>query len=125
MKNSDSIRERLLARLPDPTNPEAYRNSVADTLERGQKRIRRESILVKLFWIFCVVTTATYLWFTAESSQLPRAPFLACIFFLWGVMEIIKHYINSCRTDLLTEIKQLQLQILELQARSGHDPAAF
>lgn len=117
MKESDSLRDRMLSRLPDPENPAAYQTSVADALERGRKRIRRESILVKLFWIFCVVTTIAYLWFTTESSQLPRAPFLACIFFLWGVMEIIKHYINSCRTDLLTEIKQLQLQILELQAR--------
>ena len=50
----------------------------------SKRTVRRESILAKLFWIFCVVTAVAYLWFTAESSQLPRAPFIACIFFSLG-----------------------------------------
>ena len=53
--------------------------------------------------------------FTTESAHLPRAPFLACIFFIWGGVEILKHYINSSRIDLLKEIKQLQLQVFDLE----------
>ena len=116
MKNSDSIRDQLLSRLPDPLNPGAYREAVAETIERNQKRIRRERLLVTLFWIFCVATAVAYIWFGASSAQIPRGPFLACIFFIWGALEMTKHYINSCRVDLLREMKQIQLQFLELQA---------
>ena len=49
------------------------------------------------------------------TAQLPRGPFLACIFFTWGGVEVLKHHINSSRVDLLKEVKELQLQVFELQ----------
>ena len=36
------------------------------------------------------------------------------IFFTWGDVELVKHYIDACRIDRLKEIKQIQLQLFEL-----------
>ena len=111
----DSLREGLLAHLPQPADLAAYRSEVSLLIEQNEKRIRRERRWVTLFWIFCAVSATIYLWFGTDGSNFPRAPFLACIFFLWGVLEMLKHHINACRIDLLKEIKQLQVQVLELQ----------
>ncbi len=113
--DSDSIRERLLLQLPQLANAAAYKAAVAETLQKNQTRIRRERLWVTLFWVFCVVTTVIYLWFGPGAAQSPRGPFLACIFFIWGSSELVKHHINSSRIDVLKEIKQVQVQILELQ----------
>jgi hypothetical protein len=119
-KDPDSLRERLLTQLPTLQNMAAYKAAVVETLERNQKRIRRERMFVTLFWIFCVASAVSYIWFGRGSAQvLPRGPFLACIFFTWGAFEMLKHWINSARIDLLKEIKQVQVQILELQVSRG------
>jgi hypothetical protein len=113
----DSLRDRLLGRAPRPTDLDDYRQLVLSTLANNRKRIRRERIAASAFWIFCAASATAWLWFSADSARLPRGPFLACIFFLWGGVEMLKHYINSCRVDLLKEIKELQLQVFELQER--------
>ena len=38
----------------------------------------------------------------------------ACFFLIWGAVEMLKHFINRSRVELLKEIKQVQLQVLEL-----------
>jgi hypothetical protein len=40
--NSESIREGLLSRLPQPANLESYRREVAALIERNEKGLRRE-----------------------------------------------------------------------------------
>ena len=117
-ESSDSLRDRLLTQLPTLKDVAAYKTAVAQTLERNQRRIRRERLLVTLFWIFCVVSGVAYIWFGPETAQAPKGPFLACIFFIWGALELLKHHINSAKIDLLKEIKQVQVQIFEAQASS-------
>ena len=111
----DNLPDNLFAQLPQPGDLAAYRNQVSSLIAENQKRIRREHRLATAFWIFCAASATAYLWFGTDASSFPRAPFLACIFFLWGAFELLKHYINSARVDLLKEIKQLQVQVLELQ----------
>jgi hypothetical protein len=110
----DSFRDRLLAHLPQPANLADYRQEVASMLEKNQKRIRRERLAVTAFWVFCAVSATIYLWFDPKSATTPKGPFLACFMFLWGMAELLKHYVNTCRIDLLKEIKQVQIQVLEL-----------
>src|SRR4051794_11245861 len=112
--NQDPLRDSLLGQVPKPGEIARYREHVTSMLEQDQKRIRRERAAVVAFWVFCAVSATAWLWFSAESAHLPKGPFLACIFFTWGGVEIVKHYINSSRIDLLKEIKQLQLQVFEL-----------
>jgi len=59
-------------------------------------------------------------------SHMPRAPFLACIFFLWGGVELLKHRIHAAQIEIQKDLKQLHLQVLELKATSltqGSPPA--
>jgi hypothetical protein len=116
MSPNDDIRDRLLLHLPQPRDLTAYRKQVASTLERNQKRIRLERLLATPFWIFCAVTASVYIWFGNEGSSLPRAPFLACIFLLLGALELLKYHIHSAQVELQKEVKQLQIQVLELQS---------
>jgi hypothetical protein len=40
---------------------------------------------------------------------------LACFWLLVGAVELLKHFINRARVDVLREVKGLELRILELQ----------
>ena len=117
--NNNSLRDRLLSESPRLDDLANYRQQVSLLIETNGKRIRRERLWTTAFWIFCAVSAVAWLWFSADSARLPRGPFLACIFFIWGGVEIVKHYINSARVDILKEIKQIQVQVFELQAASG------
>src|SRR3954468_19204274 len=106
-KPNDPLREQLLGRIPSPADIGAYREIVTRQIERDQNSIKRKAIAAKIFWVFCAVSATAWLWFSAETAHLPRAPFLACIFFTWGGVEVVKHHIDRCRIDMLKEIKQL------------------
>jgi hypothetical protein len=123
---NNPVSDRLLGRVPKPADIPAYRETTARLLEQNQKSIRRERIAINAFWIFCVASATAWLWFSAESANLPRAPFLACIFFAWGGVEMIKHRIQASHIGLLKEIKQLQLQVFELEhVIARKDPASL
>lgn len=112
------LRDRLLSGLPKPDDVAHYRRSVALLIGSNEKRLRREKILTSAFWILCAISGTAWLWFSAESAGLPRGPFLACIFFTWGGVELVKHHVNAARVDILKEIKQMQVQIFALQAEA-------
>ena len=116
MKPSNDIRDRLLLHLPDPRDLNQYRSDVAATIAKNQKKMRLEKVLANSFWIFCAALATSYIWFRNDGSQFPRAPFLACIWLLVGGVELLKHHIRSARVELQKGIKQLQVQVLELQA---------
>jgi hypothetical protein len=113
---SSSLNHQLLGQLPHPASLERYREGVQRALEGNAKRIARERLWTTLFWVFCVASAVAWLWFSPAMTNLPRAPFLACLFFFWGGVEVVKHYINACRVDLMKELKQLQLQVFDLEA---------
>jgi len=119
MENKDSIRDRILSRLPQPANAAAYRYEMASTLERNEKRLRREQFWTFFEWGFAVGFFVTCLMHGPKWLASPAGHFLEAITFLFlivGAMEIMKHFVNRSRVDILKELKQLQLQVLELRA---------
>lgn len=121
--NGNSFRDRLLSESPKLDDLANYRQQVSSLIDSNQKRLRRERILTTAFWIFCAFSAIAWLWFSADSAHLPRGPFLACIFFIWGGVEIVKHHINAARVDILKEIKQIQVQVFALQEDiTGEEP---
>jgi hypothetical protein len=114
-ENYDPLRDRLLGQVPVPDDVKTYRDAVTRMVQQNDKRIQRERVFITAFWIFCVASSIAWLWFSPQSAGLPRAPFQACIILIWGGVEVVKHYINACRVDLMKEIKQLQVQVFELQ----------
>jgi hypothetical protein len=119
MENKDDkMQDRLLSRLPNPSNAADYRREVAQLLEKNDKAFLREKWGARALWIFCVCLGTTYLWFGGAKLDTPKAAWfgcLACFWLLIGAVELLKHFINRTRVELMKEVKQVQLQILELQ----------
>ncbi len=113
---NDSVRERLLSQLPQPAGLASYQRDVAAMVEKNERAFRREKVVVRIVWGFCVLSSIAFLWFDGSSAGVPKGPWLACFMFLIGAIEVLKHAINRSRVELLKEIKQVQVQILEVRA---------
>lgn len=115
----EKMHDRLLSRLPDPANVSGYRQEVSRMLEKNDRAFLREKWGARALWVFCVFLGTAYLWFGGAKLDTPKAAWfgcLACFWLLIGAVELLKHFINRSRLELLKELKQVQLQVLELQA---------
>jgi hypothetical protein len=118
-KGSSSVRDRLLASLPQPEDIAAYREKVASLLAKHEKAIFWENWSFQTL-LFCAFVLA----FTCISDWGQRLDHRASVGFytLTGLMFFgsmttgLRYYINRSKVDILKEVKQLQLQVLELQA---------
>jgi hypothetical protein len=129
MDNKDSIRDRILSRLPEPANAAAYRDEMASTLAKNEQRLRLEGgYSAAIMWVLavgfitaCVMKGARWL----DTARGHFMEFLVVLLLIGGAVEILKHAANRSRVELLKEVKQLQLQVLELRAameKSGNPP---
>jgi hypothetical protein len=118
--NNEGLRDRLLSRLPQPENLADYRREVGALLEKNQKGLRREKWGVGVIWFFVVglgtvlLTGAGMKLGTTKAALAAYIGTFACFFLIYGAVELLKHFINRSRVELLKEIKQVQLQVLEL-----------
>jgi hypothetical protein len=119
-KQSESVRDRLLARLPQPENLAAYREEVVARLEKNEKAFRREKWGVGALWIFVIglflfgACVRGEQWLDTTHGH--AYEFMMALLMIWGGAELLRHFINRSRVELLKEVKQVQLQVLELQA---------
>lgn len=118
-KDSGNIRDRLLSRLPQPANSAAYREEVASTLAKNEKRLRLEGGYTAAMWLLavgfftaCVLKGAKWL----DTTHGHFMEFVVLLLLITGAVEILKHAVNRSRVEMLKEIKQVQLQVLELRA---------
>jgi hypothetical protein len=119
-QKNDSLHDRLLGHLPQPENLAAYREEVAAGLAKNAKALRQEKWIVSLLW-FTVVGISITFFVSVGVGRLDTAKATlfgvqACWWMLFGAAELLKHFINRSRVEVLKEVKQLQLQVLELQA---------
>jgi len=114
---SESIGEQLMSRLPRPTNLAAYQKEVASLLTKNEKMLRRNKWTVVRVWMFVTAVSAPFLWMAGRHFDSPQGNWflgLACFWVLFGAVEILKYVVQQGRVELLKEIKQTQLQVLEL-----------
>lgn len=114
----ERLQDRLLSRLPKPTNLADYRREVAQLLEKNDKAFLREKWGARALWMFCVCLGVGYIWFGGAKLDTPKAAWfgtLACFWLIVGAVELLKNFINRTRVELMREVKQVQLQLLELQ----------
>ena len=119
MEGNESISELLLSRLPQSEGLAAYQKEVTLLLAENEKKLRRNKWTVVRVWIFVVVVSAPFLWMAGTHFNTPEGNwFLGLVGFwvLFGAMEIAKYEHNQGRVELLKELKQVQLQILQLHA---------
>jgi len=115
----DRIGERLLSHLPQPENLAAYREEVASMLEKKEKAIRREKRVLIELWVFVTALSVIFLWLGGRQMDTVKGPYfvsLACFWFLFGMVYFVAHSINRSKVDILKEVKQVQVQVLELHA---------
>lgn len=119
MERNESISARLLSRLPQPANMAAYQDEVTSQLAENERRLRRNKWTVARVWIFVVLVSVPFLWMAGTHFNTAQGNwFLGLVVFwvLFGAIEIAKYEHNQGRVQLLKEVKQVQLQILELRA---------
>lgn len=123
-KGSDGLRERLLARLPQPENVAAYREEVALQLAKHERMLTTERWTTYALWL-CVVgvlVVSNSVWSPKHDAMATDAlHFLAALMAFAGAMTLVEFLIHRSKVDLLKEVKQVQVQIIELQASLGKD----
>jgi len=118
-KQNDSMRERLLARLPQPENLAAYREETASLLAKHEKALFWEEKMPSVVLQLIALAILMNGWFWAQKSGAAVDQFTwlwAGFFFFAGCVGNLSYRINRSKVDTLKEVKQVQLQILELQA---------
>jgi type VI protein secretion system component VasF len=117
-KQNESMRERLLARLPQPENLVAYREETASLLAKHEKALfweRMPSVVLMLIALFILM--AGWFWAHKIGAAIEQFTWVwAGFFYFAGALIGLKYQINRSNVDTLKEVKQVQLQILELQA---------
>jgi hypothetical protein len=118
-QRTDSIRDRLLARLPQPKNVAAYREETASLLAKHEKALFWEMVTAKtVLWAGAgVLFLATSTWGQKLDRNVAIGLYVgAGIVFSIGLVNELSYRISRSKVDLLKEVKQVQLQVLELQA---------
>lgn len=122
-KGSESMRERLLARLPQAENVAGYREETVLLLARHERALYWENVTARsINWlgvglfIFANSTWLKELVPKLDSHVVIFFDALAVVLFFTGAILLVACQINRSKVDLLKEVKQVQLQVLELQA---------
>jgi len=122
-KESDGLREKLLARLPRPENVTAYREETAALMAKHERALFWEKVLARTitFMGMAFFVVADSPWgrrvYTDETIVLEV---MAVLFFV-GAVNAVGYTVGRSKVDLLREVKQVQLQLLELQASIRKD----
>ncbi len=124
MERNESISELLMSRLPQAENLAAYQKELASLLAENEKKLRQNKWTVVRVWIFVVAVSAPFLWMAGTHFNTAEGNWflgLAGFWVLFGSIEIAKYERNQGRVELLKELKQVQLQILQLHALLSKD----
>jgi hypothetical protein len=118
-QQSSSVRDRLLARLPQPKDLAAYREKVASGLEKSEKSLRRERWISVALWIYAVAFITIPLtigWLRLDTRGGASFGIAAFFLLITAAVQLVNHVTSASRVQILKEVKQVQLQVLELQA---------
>jgi hypothetical protein len=116
---SDNIRDRLLAQhAPDPGRLAQYRKEVDAMLEANERRLRLEKWYSGSIWIFAVLLSTVFMLLAGYTPGFPMGVLMAYMFgflTLTAAVVLLQHFINRSRVELLKELKQIQIEVLELR----------
>ena len=113
-QGNSSMRERLLARLPQPENLAAYREETESLLAKHEKALFWEKWIPRTLSggaLAVIVLTGSIVGPPANNV---KTAFL--ILFFLSMIYTVSYNVSRSKVELLKEIKQVQLQVLELQA---------
>jgi hypothetical protein len=119
-KQSENLRDRLLARLPQPENMAAYQEETTALLAKHEKALFWEKVPATL--LLCIGVVMFFLAYSKWYVKLlPGDGHINLLFgslycMIVGEATFLSYRIYHSRVELLKEVKQLQLQVLEIQA---------
>lgn len=128
-QRNDSVRERLLAHLPQPESAAAYREQTAVLLAKHEKALSADRWAVHVLYL-CVMGllffAVQWLWPHMAPGSPVGLRFLvgATAFAAVAALYDIRYRIYASQVAMLKEVKQVQLQILELQGALERGPGA-
>jgi len=117
---SDSLRERLLARLPQPANIAAHREEIVSLLARHERALFWERWSARTIALCgaAVILLATSTWGHHLGTDQRAGLYMgAAVMYFVGVINELGYRISDSKVYLLKELKQVQLQVLEVQAK--------
>jgi ABC-type Fe3+-siderophore transport system permease subunit len=118
---SNDLRERLLVALPQPENLANYREVTAGLLAKHARALRWDRFTGIMFVFLAVALT--FLWnhgpWRPGTLALHGLQVGSAVLFFMGVIYGVHYKIYESQIATLKEIKQVQLQILELQGSLG------
>jgi hypothetical protein len=120
-----SFRERLLAQgQPAADKLVRYQQETEAMIERMETGLRREKWGVGAIWCYAVLLNTAMLLLVGYFGHAPELWMLATAFviLIYGAVEIVKHFINRSRVEILKELKGLELQVHAIQERMSDLP---
>ena len=120
-KKNNSLREQLLSRLPQPENLASYREEVSSLIAKQEKALFWEkfaatSVAWLGFAVFLVITFNRN-WFPKLDTHGAILLYSLAGFLIFaGSVHGLGIRISRSKVDLLKEVKQVQLQVLELES---------
>jgi len=119
-QQTNNLREGLLAALPQPENLAAYREETAALLAKHARAVRWDgitaNILSCIFAVVLIVSLSLRPSHSFDALALYRLQLSAAFLCLWVAIFGVRDRIYSSQVATLKEVKQIQLQVLELQA---------
>ena len=115
-QQSNDLRECLLAALPQPENLAAYREETAALLAKHARALRWDKFTANMFvFLACALAFlwGTDLWHLGVLA-VHRLQIGSAVFFM-GAIYTVHYKVYDSQVATLKEIKQVQLQILEIQ----------
>jgi hypothetical protein len=118
-QQNDSLRNRLLSRLPQPEDLAAYRNETEALLAKHETALFWEGMLPKVVTFIAFVMAI--IWWQKIATNPTNFIWLWLGFLLVaGAISDLRYRIYRSRVEILKDVKQVQLQVLELQASLRH-----
>ena len=117
------LRAALLAQEP-PASParDRYHQQVAKMLEKEIQSLAREHRMMRFMWPFLVILCTAFLMiggYAADPTKKLWFGVLACFWFIFGAVILLRYLINRNHVEHLRELKAIQLQIADLAAKIG------
>jgi hypothetical protein len=121
-QQTNNLREGLLAALPQPENLAAYRDETAALLAKHARAVRWDKIAANTLIFLAIVM----FWWSFYPGRLgPQAvhsfQFGAALLYFVGAIYSVQYKVYDSQVATLKEIKQVQLQVLEVQAALRKD----
>ena len=119
---NESLRDRLLSRLPQPENLSGYREETAALLAKHERALFWEKMPSRVLYLSATgMVLAFILWGQKLGTTATHFLWLWALLFFVGAVQDVRYRIYRSKVDLLKEVKQVQLQMLELQASLESD----